>query len=170
MECLPDIIDYRLKILFIGFNPGLRSASIGHHYANKSNNFWKLLFESGLTSYKFAPEEDRGLIEIGYGSTNIVERPTRGASEISTSEYRAGSIILKNILEKYKPQIACYVGIGVYRIFTRKQDVKCGIQACSAVDGIADYVCPSPSGLNRMPYHVKLEYFKGLRDLLYGKI
>ena len=167
MEYLQDIIDYGLKILFIGFNPGLRSAGIGHHYANKSNNFWKLLFESGLTPYKFNPEEDKKLIEIGYGSTNIAGRPTRSASEVSSSEYKEGSIILKNLLEKYKPQIACYVGIGVYRIFTRKQDVRCGIQTCSSVDGVVDYVCPSPSGLNRMTYSVKLEHFKGLKNLLY---
>jgi G:T/U-mismatch repair DNA glycosylase len=36
-----------LRVLFVGINPGVRSAITGHA-AGYSNRFWKLLFESGL--------------------------------------------------------------------------------------------------------------------------
>jgi mismatch-specific thymine-DNA glycosylase len=45
---LRDRIRPGLQILFVGINPGVRSATTGHHFAGFSNRFWKLLFESGL--------------------------------------------------------------------------------------------------------------------------
>lgn len=166
MNGLDDIIDYKLRILFIGFNPGLRSAETGHHYAGKSNGFWKLLHESGLTPYRFQPEEDRKLLELGFGSTNIVERPTRGIAEIKADEYREGTRRLMDMLFEYKPRIACYVGIGVYKKLTGMGKVIHGLQPKSVVPGVSDYVCPSPSGLNRMPYNEQLQHFKRLKQVL----
>ncbi|MCX7922858.1 MAG: mismatch-specific DNA-glycosylase [Clostridia bacterium] len=166
MKYLPDIIDYNLKLLFVGFNPGIRSAETGHHYAGKNNGFWKLLFESGLTPYKFTPEEDVKLLQNGFGSTNIVSRPTKGAAEISNTEFKEGALILREKLSRYKPAVVCYVGIGVYRIFAGIKSVKCGRQDLSVVEGVIDYVCSSPSGLNRMPYNEQLQCFIGLRELL----
>ena len=162
---LPDIVDYNLKILFVGFNPGLRSAETGHHYAGPSNNFWKLLFESGLTPYRLRPEEDVRLTGMGYGSVNIVDRPTRSASEIKAAEYRRGSEKLTGILAEYKPKIACYLGIGVYRALTNMKDLTPGLQEHSVVKGTLDFVCTSPSGLNRMPYGEQLKCFKELKAL-----
>ena len=166
MDYLPDILDYNLKVVFIGYNPGLNSARIGHHYAGKSNNFWKLLYEAGFTPYKFTPEEDGKLIQFGLGSTNIVDRPTRGIDELKTAEFREGAIHLKDLLEKYRPGYSCYMGIGVYRVFSGKKEVVCGIQKESVVEGVKDYVCSSPSGLNRTPYSEQLICLRGLNELL----
>jgi double-stranded uracil-DNA glycosylase len=165
MEGIPDIIDYNLNILFIGYNPGLKSAEIGHHYASKSNGFWRLLYEAGITPYRFSPEEDRKLLELGCGSTNIISRPSRGASELKNHEFKAGAVVLKKLLEKYKPQIACYVGMGIYKKFSGKKDVEHGLQGERIVQDTKDFVCPSPSGLNRMPYEQQLHYFRKLKDL-----
>jgi TDG/mug DNA glycosylase family protein len=165
-EALKDILDYNLKIVFIGYNPGLKTSQTGHHYAGTSNRFWKLLFESGMTPYKFRPEEDRKLLELGYGSTNIVSRPTRSAAEITKKEFKEGAVILKDVLKKYRPQIAAYMGIGVYKIFSGKKDIKSGLQEESVVPGTIDYVCSSPSGLNRTPYSEQLECFRGLKKLI----
>ncbi|MCX7709774.1 MAG: mismatch-specific DNA-glycosylase [Clostridia bacterium] len=166
MDLLPDIIDHNLKVVFIGYNPGMKTAETGHHYAGPSNGFWKLLYESRLTPYRFKPEEDRKLLELGYGSTNIVSRPTKSASEIKKEEFREGSDRLKTLLQLYKPKIACYMGIGVYRMFTGTKVVNPGRQEKSEVSGIVDYVCSSPSGLNRMPYDQQLNCFKGLKKLI----
>ena len=165
MDYLPDIIDYNLRVLFIGFNPGLKSAEVGHHYAGSSNNFWKLLYESSLTPYKLKPEQDFELLKMGYGSTNIIKRPTRSASELVLAEFREGSIVLKNLLEKFQPVFACYVGIGVYKMLTGSKNIKSGLQNGSVINGIFDYVCSSPSGLNRIPYKEQLECFIGLKNL-----
>ncbi|MGL5514568.1 MAG: mismatch-specific DNA-glycosylase, partial [Sporomusa sp.] len=96
MDHVPDIIALNLRILFIGFNPGLRSAETGHHFAGHSNKFWKLLAAAGLTPYQFKPDEDGKLLALGLGITNIVARPSRAASEITREEYLAGREVLQN--------------------------------------------------------------------------
>ncbi|HBK67626.1 MAG TPA: mismatch-specific DNA-glycosylase, partial [Firmicutes bacterium] len=50
MNRLPDYLRKKMKILFIGYNPGLRSAELGHHYAGRSNSFFPFLYQSGLIS------------------------------------------------------------------------------------------------------------------------
>jgi TDG/mug DNA glycosylase family protein len=111
------------------------------------------------------PEEDRRLLEFGYGSTNIVDRPTKSASEIEADEYREGAEKLERLLLEYSPRIACYMGIGVYRRFSGKKEIGTGLQQINKVEGVADYVCSSPSGLNRIPYSEQLECFINLGRL-----
>ena len=41
MQEVRDIIKPELAILFIGFNPGKRSAETGRHFAGHSNRFWR---------------------------------------------------------------------------------------------------------------------------------
>jgi double-stranded uracil-DNA glycosylase len=59
-------------VLFVGINPGVRSAETGHHFAGFSNRFWKLLFESGLVPERLTWEDDVRLPEFGFGITNLV--------------------------------------------------------------------------------------------------
>ncbi len=166
MKEVPDIIAHNLKILFIGFNPGLRSAATGHHFAGHSNRFWKLLAASGLTPQLLKPEEDHRLLTWGYGITNIVARPSRAAAEITKAEYQAGREILKDKLRQYKPQVACFAGIGVYREFIRQPGIGCGLQPVCSVEGVADFVVPSPSGLTRILFQDQLVYYQKLLGLI----
>ncbi|HMM20104.1 MAG TPA: G/U mismatch-specific DNA glycosylase [Selenomonadales bacterium] len=168
MPEVPDILRPGLSILFIGFNPGMRSAETGHHFAGYSNRFWKLLFAAGLTPRQLRPEEDASLPEFGCGITNIVARPTRAAAEIAKDEYRQGRESLKAKLALYQPRIAAYAGIGVYQEFAGRRGVACGRQAGSVVPGVADFVLPSPSGLNRMRFDDQLPYYLSLRQLAEG--
>jgi TDG/mug DNA glycosylase family protein len=165
MREVTDIIDYDLKMLFIGFNPGARSADTGHHFAGYSNSFWKLLHASCLTPCQLKPEEDRKLLESGCGITNIVARPSRTAAEITKEEYRQGRLILQEKLARFQPLVACYAGVGVYKEFAEKKDFVYGRQPVSVVPGVIDFVLPSPSGLNRMAFAKQLEYYQSLREL-----
>jgi TDG/mug DNA glycosylase family protein len=165
MKTVPDVIRPSLTILFIGFNPSLLSAEKGHHFAGPSNRFWGLLYDSGLTSRKFRSEEDQELLDLNYGITNIVARPTKTAAEITRAEYDEGRDELRKKLTYYKPKIACYVGMGVYRQFTRISQVACGIQPASAVSGIIDFVVSSSSGLNRIPLKQQRLWFCELKLL-----
>ncbi len=150
MDTIPDHLEHGLDIVFIGFNPSIRSSETGHHYANPTNRFWKILYQSGLTPRLYHTEEDGSLLELGYGLTNIVERPTKDASEITKEEYREGRILLKEKLETYRPRIACFVGKGVYQQFSGKKKVPWGWQEESTVPGVRDFTAPSSSGLVRM--------------------
>lgn len=171
---LPDIVTYNLKILFIGYNPGLLSSKVGHHYAHKSNRFWRLLYESGLTPSKFDAFEDRRLLEFDFGSTNIIDRPSKSASEIETLEIKKGSQNLYGLIKELKPKIACYVGIGVYKAFVSnilgvpnsKVSISTGEQKNRLLEDTIDFVCSNPSGLNTIPYFEQLGCFKELKSLI----
>src|SRR5215212_78072 len=69
---LRDVIGPELKILFCGINPGLYSAATGFHFARPGNRFWPALHAAGFTPRRFAPSENRRLLELGYGLTNLV--------------------------------------------------------------------------------------------------
>ena len=163
---LPDILEQGLKVLFVGFNPGLRSAEKGHHYAGPSNRFWQFLFTAGLTPEKLDYSRDWQLPEYGYGSTNIVDRPSRAASEITREEYLAGRESLRELLDTYRPLVACYVGAGVYKAFVGRERQDWGRQPNQIVNGVIDFVAPSPSGLNRIPLAQQIEVYKTLKELI----
>lgn len=150
MEKVKDIMKKDLEILFVGFNPSIRSSETGHHFANPNNRFWKILFEAGITPVQFAAEEDHKLLDYNLGITNIVARPTKSADEISKEEYLEGKEILFRKITKYGPKMVCYVGKGVYQEFCKKRKISWGIQLESVVPGIIDFVAPSSSGLVRM--------------------
>ncbi|MEJ8306365.1 mismatch-specific DNA-glycosylase [Saccharibacillus sacchari] len=166
MPEIEDHLDHGLSVLFIGFNPSLRSGETGHHYANPRNNFWRILEESGLTDRRYAPTEDGDLLKLGFGFTNIVARPTRGVEDIAREEYREGRTILRGKLAEYLPKVACYVGKGVYTEFTGRKQANWGFQPESAVDGVIDFVAPSSSGLVRMPMRDIVAIYKELRFYL----
>lgn len=166
MNEIADHLDYGLQIVFIGFNPSLRSGEVGHHYANPRNNFWRILHRSGLTPRLYEASEDGELLKLGYGFTNIVARPTRGVEDITREEYRGGRVILKSKLERYRPQIACFVGKGVYTEFTRMTRVDWGLQPDSFVEGIHEFVAPSSSGLVRMPMEEIVEIYSRLKEFV----
>src|SRR5436190_15989003 len=79
-ECPPlrDRITPGVRVLFVGINPGVRSALTGHHFAGFSNRFWKLLYESRLVPEPITYLDDDRLAEFGYGITNICARATPG--------------------------------------------------------------------------------------------
>lgn len=163
---LRDVIAPELRILFVGYNPSPRSAEAGHHYAGRSNRFWNLLYRSGLTPVLMKPEQDMELLQLGYGSTNIVHRPTKAAEEITAEEYREGREQLRETIAKYQPRIVCYVGVGIYKVFARKSRVGWGLQEESVVPGVLDFVAPSSSGLNRMKMEEQVRIYSELKEIL----
>ncbi len=166
MGPIPDHIREHLQVLFIGYNPSLRSGETGHHYANPSNRFWKILLLAGLTPRLYKPQEDADLLEIGYGFTNIVARPTMTAAEIAPDEYKEGKRQLRVKIERYRPKVACFVGKGVYEQYSGKKNVTWGLQQEPVVPGVREYVCPSSSGLVRMKAEEIAEIFSGVKRLI----
>ncbi|KAA9004700.1 mismatch-specific DNA-glycosylase [Paenibacillus spiritus] len=163
---VPDHLERGLQVVFIGFNPSLRSGELGHHYANPRNRFWRILHRAGLTPRLYEASEDGELLKLGYGFTNIVARPTRGIEDIARPEYAEGRRALKEKLERYRPQVACFVGKGVYTEFTRKPKAEWGFQDGfePAVDGVREFVAPSSSGLVRMPMEEIVGIYRQLRE------
>ncbi|WHY75543.1 G/U mismatch-specific DNA glycosylase [Neobacillus sp. WH10] len=166
MRPISDHLKEDLTILFVGFNPSIRSGELGHHYANPNNRFWKILFEAGLTSRKYEAAEDAKLLEIGYGFTNIVERPTKAADEITKEEYKEGREVLKRKIKQYKPKVVCFVGKGVYQQYSGRKVAAWGKQPESVVPGVIDFVAPSSSGLVRMKVDEIIAIYKQLTEFI----
>ncbi|WP_413309746.1 mismatch-specific DNA-glycosylase [Bacillus sp. 1P10SD] len=166
MKPVSDHLIEDLIILFVGFNPSIRSSEVGHHYANPNNRFWRILFEAGITPRKFEAEEDAELLELGFGFTNIVQRPTKAADEITKEEYKEGREILKRKIVEYKPKLVCFVGKGVYQQYSGCKAVPWGVQKVSIVPGTIDFVAPSSSGLVRMKMDEIVEIYKQLNKLM----
>src|SRR5437773_6165284 len=87
-KTIRDVIAPGLRVLFVGINPGLYSGATGHHFARPGNRFWKALHGAGFTDRLFSPFEDRSLLELGLGVTNLVARTTATADELGSDELR----------------------------------------------------------------------------------
>ena len=80
-KIVPDVIAPDLRVLFVGINPGLYTAAIGHHFGRPGNRFWPLLHLAGFTPRQLSPFEERELPPLGLGITNFVERASAAADE-----------------------------------------------------------------------------------------
>ena len=136
-------------MLFVGINPGVRSALTGHHFAGFSNRFWKLLYDSGLVPEPIGYQDDGRLPEWGYGITNIVRRATPGIDTLLEEEYAAGRVRLRRKILRYRPAIAVAVGVTVFRALfpDRRGAVVLGLQP-ERIGESAVFVLPNPSGRN----------------------
>jgi len=166
---VPDLIAPDLQILFCGINPSLYSAAVGHHFARPGNRFWPTLHAAGFTDRLLSPAEEQVLLAQGYGITNLVDRATATAAELSAAELLAGQAQLTNKVQTYRPQVLAVLGVSAYRTaFTRPKAVV-GRQA-ETVHGTPIWVLPNPSGLNA---HYQLAdlaaVFREFRLMIEGK-
>src|SRR5881296_737701 len=139
---LRDRIAPGVRVLFVGINPGIRSALIGHHFAGYSNRFWKLLYDARLVPEPIGTEDDVRLPEWGFGVTNLVARATPGIDTLRPAEYVAGVRILRRKVRRWKPTIVAFVGVSLYRaIFAKKGGVSLGPQA-EMFEGARVFVLP----------------------------
>jgi double-stranded uracil-DNA glycosylase len=136
-----------LRVLFVGINPSLRSAEVGHHFARPGNRFWSTLDAAGITPRRLAPEEDRLLPMFGVGVTNIVERPSRAASDLAVTELRAGAPALEATVRGWRPRLVAMVGVVAYRAAFQRPHATMGLQDEQVGDRPV-WVLPNPSGLN----------------------
>jgi TDG/mug DNA glycosylase family protein len=144
---VPDVIAPGLKILFIGINPGLYSGAVGHHFARPGNRFWPVLHKAGFTPKQFSPAEEKELLKHGYGITNIVNRTTAAATELTQTELQAGGKRLKTKIKRTHPSVVAILGIEAFRIAFGKPKASFGPQE-ERIGSSKIWVLPNPSGLN----------------------
>jgi TDG/mug DNA glycosylase family protein len=154
---LRDCVRPPVKVLFVGINPGIRSAAIGHHFAGYSNRFWKLLFDARLVPEPIGTADYRRLPEWGFGITNLIARPTPGIDTLMPQEYVDGERRLRRKVRRWQPPIVAFVGVTLYRsVFERgRPRPKKGTGVISPFgfrpepfEGARVFVLPNPSGRN----------------------
>jgi TDG/mug DNA glycosylase family protein len=167
-----------VRVLFVGINPGVRSATVGHHFAGPSNRFWKLLYESGLVTERIGYLDDDRLGEWGYGITNLVPRATPGIGDLRPVEYTAGWRALERKIRGHKPAVVALVGVTLYRAIMplvapasaagggTAPRVRLGAQRVT-IHGATVFVLPNPSGRNaNFSYQEMLAAFRRLARYL----
>jgi TDG/mug DNA glycosylase family protein len=174
---LKDRIKPGVRVLFVGINPGVRSALTGHHFAGFSNRFWKLLADSGLLPAGINFEQDERLPEFGFGITNLVARPTPGINDLVPAEYAEGWKALDRKIRRYRPEIVALVGVTLFRAIEpliagevdrktraamRSRVIAVGLQPAT-IHGARIFVLPNPSGRNaNFSYAEMLAAFRAL--------
>jgi len=142
---IPDVIGPGLRLLFVGINPGLYSGATGHHFARPGNRFWKALHGAGFTDHVYSPFDDRELLRIGIGITNLVARTTATADELTREELQAGAAALERKVRRWKPKVVAFVGVTAYRTAFDRRRAVIGPQD-ETVAGARVWVLPNPSG------------------------
>ena len=146
-KLVPDLVAKNLIVLFAGINPGLYTAAIGRHFGRPGNRFWPALYGGGFTPHVFSPFEESLLLGLKFGITNVVQRATARADELTHAELRAGGQRLEAKVKRWRPTVVAFVGIGPYRIVSGIKDARVGLQE-KPFGGSHAWVLPNPSGLN----------------------
>jgi len=164
MRTLPDYLRSGMKLIIVGCNPGDRSARVGHYYAGRGNEFWPLLYDSGVIPELLDHHDDKRMIEFGVGLTDLVKRPTRGTDELTREDFAEGRILLAQKLEQYTPQVVAFNGKTTYENFAQRS-CKLGLQK-ERLYGALVFVLPSTSARNATGRGPKLRYFRQLAKVL----
>jgi TDG/mug DNA glycosylase family protein len=146
-KAVPDVIAPNLRVLFCGINPGLYSAYTSYHFARPGNRFWPTLHAAGFTDRLLSPVEERELLRWGLGITNLVERATAAADELTIAELAAGGQKLLAKIREYRPKVVAILGISAYRTAFGRPRAALGRQP-EPLESAVLWVLPNPSGLN----------------------
>ena len=157
-QTVPDLIGDDTRLLFVGINPGLWTAAAGTHFCHPSNRFYPALRRAGLID--FDVDTDHGMTDVqrssftaaGMGISNLVQRATVRASELTVDELRAGGERLVGLTAELKPALVAIAGVTAYRTAFGAKGAVLGRQETT---GDAEWwVLPNPSGLNA---HVQVD-------------
>lgn len=152
-KTLPDLMSDHVRLLFVGINPGLRTVAVQAHFAPRGNRFWPALYRAGITdrlidaSAGFAPADRKYLLDRGIGITNLVERATANAAELTADELVKGGQKLHRTIRRFSPRVVAVLGITAYREAFDDRRATAGRQV-SPYPATELWVVPNPSGRN----------------------
>jgi double-stranded uracil-DNA glycosylase len=144
----PDILTTGLKTVFCGINPAASAQRAGHNFSTPSNRFWTVLHLSGFTDERLQPRDERRLLDYSCGVTAVVRRATRRATEVSPREFRRARPEFEERMRAFAPRSIAFLGKRAFAAMMDVRVVHWGQQP-AAFAGIATWILPNPSGLNR---------------------
>jgi TDG/mug DNA glycosylase family protein len=150
---VPDLVGPGVKLLFVGINPGLWTAATHTHFAHPGNRFYPALRLAGIVDRDLdrgepMTDQDRAyLMARGVGITNLVNRATARADELSPAELRAGRTRLEAFVARHHPVVVAIAGVTAYRVALAAPKATAGEQP-DLLLGARVWVVPNPSGLN----------------------
>ena len=153
-----------MKLVIVGCNPSESSVRVGHYYAGRGNEFWPMLYKSGVVPEPFDYHDDKRVIEFGIGLTDLVKKPTKTTAELTREDFAEGRIVLSQKLGEFAPHVVAFNGKIVYEQFAQRK-CKFGIQK-QMLYGAKVYVLPETAGPSTAGKADKLGHFKKLAQLV----
>jgi len=150
---VPDLVGPGLKLLFVGINPGLWTAATQTHFAHPGNRFYPALklakiIDRDLDRAEGMTDQDRAyLLSRGVGISNLVNRATSRADELSARELRDGPLRLGRLVRLWQPDVVAVAGVTAFRTAFSRPRARLGRQP-DRLSGADLWVVPNPSGLN----------------------
>ncbi len=154
---LPDLVGPGPRLVFVGINPGLWTAAVQTPFARPGNRFWPALLLAGIVDRRIDPatgftDDDRAyLLARGLANTNLVNRATARADELTADELRAGRTRLEAFVARHRPRVVAVAGVTAYRTAFGEPKARTGEQphGLGPPEALARlWVVPNPSGLN----------------------
>jgi TDG/mug DNA glycosylase family protein len=150
---VPDLAGPGLRLVFVGINPSLWTAGTGTHFSHPGNRFYPALRLAGILerdidrTLGMSEDDRRYVLRRGVGITNLVNRATIRADELSAAELRAGSLRLTRFVVEHEPLVVAVAGITAYRLAFGRPKARSGEQP-ERIGDARVWVVPNPSGLN----------------------
>jgi double-stranded uracil-DNA glycosylase len=144
---VPDLVACDLRVVLVGINPSLWSGAVGYHFASPSNRLWPTLHQAGFTDRRLHPSETDEILRSGIGVTNLVDRATARADELTKDELRAGTERVAGVADRFRPRWMAFLGLSAYRIAFGRPKAGVGPQR-ETLGGSRVWLLPNPSGLN----------------------
>ncbi len=148
-----DLIGPDCRLLFVGINPGLWTAATNTHFAYPGNRFYPALLKAGIIEDEIdriagMSDADRArFVERGIGITNVVQRATAKASELSKQELVAGGARLREFVRRHAPSVVAVAGVTAFRTAFGEPKATMG-EHPGGFEGARLWVVANPSGLN----------------------
>ncbi len=170
---VPDVLASGLITVFCGRAPSPESARQRAYYAHFSNQFWKILAETGMTDRQFTPTEFHLLPKFGIGLTDINKTESGSDHELSGSGDAPMTVYEK--IKIHQPRILAFNGKNNCRMFLhavfrepKNLPIDYGIQESYKVGDTKIYLLPNTSARARAFWQP--EYWRSLavmhKDLL----
>lgn len=144
---VPDLVAPNPRVLICGINPSLASGATGFHFGLPGNRLWPVLHLAGFTPRRLHPSETGELLARGIGITNMVNKSTARADEISDAEIRAGVAPLTALVGRWRPAWVAFLGLHAYRTGFARRKATVGRQP-ETIGESGIWLLPNPSGLN----------------------
>jgi double-stranded uracil-DNA glycosylase len=127
-------------------------------------SFWAARYAGGFTSRVLSPFEETRLLEFGVGLTNLVNRATAMAGELTPDELQRGARLLERKVGRFVPSFVAFLGLTSYRTAFARPKAVLGLQP-ERLAAATVWLLPNPSGINAHHQPADLaRLFRALRN------
>ncbi len=147
---VPDLVGPATRLLFVGINPGLRTAATQTHFGKPANRFWPALLEAGIVEERVdvrepMTDETRALCWRAASASPAWCGATARADELTADELREGPAPAR----PRRPGAPEWWRCSASRRTGPRSAAEGGGRAQPGGIGAAElWVVPNPSGLN----------------------